>query len=331
MNPILPATEIGAKVVIRSFEPADAARISALFQRHTAYQRDAAYWLWLNRLVPSRPSLVAVAEINGEIAAHYAILPVELCLSDGRVVLAGHGVHAFVSPEHRQSVSIFQVSSHAYRMAQAAGLQFVFGFPNANYRLVQEKIERWRCVSLFKAWTKPAARPMAGGACLASADWTDDAELQTAIEFWERADRHHAGMRIAGQARWWLERYLRHPQQPYQFHWLVIAGERRGLVVAKIFQADGEARAHLVDYVLADDGPHGALIAAFEERYAGLVSRFVHWPVDREFTAALVEHGYRPDGFETWFGLRALGGAALDPKLLEATAWRLPMGFSDAF
>lgn len=331
MSTISPIAEIDATVRIRDFEAADAARICALFQRHTPYRRDGDFWLWLNRLVPASPSLVAVAEVGGEVVGHYAILPVELRLADGRPVLAGHGVHAFVSPAHRQSVGIFQISAHAYRMAQAAGLRFVFGFPNANYRLVQEKIERWRRVLLFKAWTKSAGPIAAGAARLAPCDFRDDAQLHAAIEGWERADRDFSLVQVAGQARWWHTRYLRHPHQPYEFHWLVESGERRGLVVAKIFQAEGETRAHIVDYVLAEGQAHQDLLAAFEQHYGGRVARFVHWPVDSGFTAALVEQGYAPDGFETWFGLRALGGAAFDPKLFEASAWRLPMGFSDAF
>jgi hypothetical protein len=275
--------------------------------------------------------LVAVAAIGGDVVGHYAILPLELRLTDGRVVLAGHGVHAFVSPAHRQSVGIFQISAHAYRMAQAAGLQFVFGFPNANYRLVQEKIERWRMVSLFKAWTKKAESVAAGAACLAPCDFRDDGQVHAAINWWERVDRDFSLVQVAGQARWWHTRYLRHPQEPYEFHWLIEHGERRGMVVAKIFQAEAEKRAHIVDYVLADGQAHVALLAAFEQHYSGRVARFVHWGADPAFTLALAKGGYAPDGFETWFGLRALGGAVLDPELFEASAWRLPMGFSDAF
>jgi hypothetical protein len=245
-------------------------------------------------------------------------------------VLAGHGVHAFVSPEYRSAVSIFQVSAHAYRLAQAAGLQFLYGFPNANYRLVQEKIERWRSVALFKAWTKPAGVRPAVAARLSAADLTDDAQLHAALKLWEQAGQGSATIRAAAPARWWQTRYLQHPQGPYHFHWLMVGNERRGLAVGKLFTAEGETRAHLVDYVLAEGQVPDALLAAFEDAYVGRVARFVHWPVEASFTAALVEGGYQPDGFETWFGVRALG-APLDPQLLDASAWRLPMGFSDAF
>ena len=192
-------------------------------------------------------------------------------------------------------------------------------------------MERWRSVSLFKAWTKPAGARGNGSVRLAAADLADEAQLHAAIALWEQADQDSSSICIAGTARWWQTRYLQHPQQPYQFHWLLAAGERRGLVVSKIFTAEGETRAHIVDHVLDEGQKPADLLAAFEDAFSGQAARFVHWPVDAAFNVALVEGGYQPDGFVTWFGLRALGGTKLDPKLLEASAWRLSMGFSDAF
>lgn len=319
-------------VTIRALEPADIARITTLFQRHSTYRRDAAFWLWINRVWPVAPSLVSVAVVDDEVVGHYAILPMDLRLADGSGLRAGLGVHAFLSPEYRQAVNIFQISAYAYRQAQAAGLALVYGFPNAQYRLVQEKLERWRRVALFKAWTKPAmTAAVTTSARLMLADLRADEELQAALRLWEQADRTGEGVRPANCARWWQVRYLAHPQQPYQLHWLHTANGTPGLVVAKIFQTEGTARAHLVDYVLGENQTAAELLAAFEKEYAARVTQFVHWPTDAALTKALVEADYQPDGFETYFGLRALGTAAPAPALLEAAAWRLMPGLSDAF
>lgn len=322
---------VTAAVRVRGFEPADAARICALFQRHTAYRRDAAFWWWLHRALPAQPSFVAVAVAGAEIVGHYAILPLALREAAGRVFRAGLGVQAFVSPAHRQAVSICEISAHAYRQAAAAGLELVVGFPNANYRLVQEKLERWRRVALFPAWTKAAGPVAPEGAELAPVRWEDDGERHAALALLEEADQRPGTVRIAGLARWWEARYRQHPQRPYQFHWLREAGERRGLAVTKQFGAEGERRAHLIDHVLAPDAAPGALLRAFAREQAGRTDRLVLWPEEPAFTAALVEEGFQPDGFDTWFGGRALGGAGGPAGWETAAAWRLPMGLSDAF
>lgn len=322
---------------LRTLEPGDAAQICALFSRHTPYRRDAAFWSWLNRSFPVRPSIVAVAECAGEIVGHYGILPLELRGPNGAHWLAGHGLHAFVSPAHRDRVSIFQISALAYRLAREAGLEFVFGFPNASYRLVQEKIERWRCVALFKAWSRAADTGGGGPAsgALVPADFDDDTQLHDALALWETAEEAATGIRPVGWARWWLVRYIGHPQRPYLLHWYVCGGLRRGLVVAKIFSADGRLRAHLIDCALADGVDQSDVLRAFAAAFRGRAEHFVHWPVEPAFVAALATEGYREDGFETYFGMRTLrtGAPALgaeDPRL-NPTAWRLPMGFSDAF
>ena len=322
---------------IRAFEPDDAEKIARLFTLHTPYRRDAAFWVWLNRTLPARPSLVAVAEMAGDIVGHYAIVPLDLRRPDGRIVAAGLGVHAFVSPTARREVSIFQVSALAYRLAREAGLEFIFGFPNANYRVVQEKIERWRGVGFFKAWTKSAVTgpTSLARARLGLADFSDDAELHSAMRLWERLDAAPGGLRVVGQSRWWMLRYVTHPQQPYSIWWVLVDGEKHGLVVAKKFTGDGERRAHLIDYALSAEVTLADLLGAFETTFFHEVDRFVHWPVEPAFELALRAGHYAADGFETYFGVRRIAagepasGAVADE--LDFSSWRLPMGLSDAF
>jgi hypothetical protein len=323
---------------IRAFQPADAERISDLLTQHSPYKRDAAFWIWLNRTLPTRSSLVAVAESDGQVVGHYGILPFDLRLPDGTLAKAGHGVHAFVKPDFREQVSIFEITKLAYKLARDAGLVAVFGFPNVNYRLIQEKIERWRCVSLFKAWTKQSngSSDSASGVRLESADFTDKSQLQLATNLWEIMDVSSLHIAITGQARWWMIRYVLHPQRPYSFYWYVRQGMRRGLIVAKLFIGTEETRAHIIDYVLTDGETPDDMLRAFEFELSTRATRFVHWPVEPTFVKALQNLGYQPDGFETYFGLRrletspTLSNPVSDP-MLETSAWRLPMGLSDAF
>jgi len=334
MSTNVSSVETTSTVCIRALEASDPAKICALFTRHTPYQRDMAFWVWLNRTLPVARSIVSVATIGEEIVGHYGILPFDLRQPDGTVMRAGHGVHAFVSPEFRDRVSIFQISAHAYRQAREAGLEIVFGFPNAKYRLVQEKIERWRCVSLFNAWTKlPSGVAVESKDKLEPADLIDDDQLKAATQLWEAQDADAKGVAPLGTARWWLLRYLLHPQRPYAFHWYVRGGERRGLVVTKVFRAEGQTRAHIIDYALSGREAHDGLLNAFDMAFRSRAQQFVHWPTEPEFCAAMRRADYRPDGFETFFGFRPLAPEPLplDAPLFQEHAWRLPIGFSDAF
>ena len=126
------------EINIRPYSRGDAKQIFGLFQKYTKYKRDASFWTWMNRILSD--SIVVVAEEEGNIIGHYAILPRTCVLNNGLELKAGLGVHAFVAPDRRNEISIFSISSLAYKLAKEKGIDFVYGFPNQNYRLIQEKI-----------------------------------------------------------------------------------------------------------------------------------------------------------------------------------------------
>ena len=73
-----------------------------------------------------------------------------------RVLKAALGIHAFVDPDFRREISIFEISNYLYRIAQDKGIQVIYGFPNVNYRQIQVRIERWKEVALFKSYELPS-------------------------------------------------------------------------------------------------------------------------------------------------------------------------------
>ena len=91
-----------------------------MFTKHTPYLRDDAYWTWINRIVGQ--SISVVAECDDRIIGHYAVVPRNLIVKN-RVLKAALGIHAFVDPDFRREISIFEISNYLYRIAQDKGIQ----------------------------------------------------------------------------------------------------------------------------------------------------------------------------------------------------------------
>ena len=144
---------MGKRTSIRLYKSGDAKGINEMFTKHTPYLRDDAYWTWINRIVGQ--SISVVAECDDRIIGHYAVVPRNLIVKN-RVLKAALGIHAFVDPDFRREISIFEISNYLYRIAQDKGIQVIYGFPNVNYRQIQVRIERWKEVALFKSYELPS-------------------------------------------------------------------------------------------------------------------------------------------------------------------------------
>ena len=126
---------MGKRTSIRLYKSGDAKGINEMFTKHTPYLRDDAYWTWINRIVGQ--SISVVAECDDRIIGHYAVVPRNLIVKN-RVLKAALGIHAFVDPDFRREISIFEISNYLYRIAQDKGIQVIYGFPNVNYRQIQD-------------------------------------------------------------------------------------------------------------------------------------------------------------------------------------------------
>lgn len=60
-------------ITVRLYESGDADGINAMFMKYLPYLRDRAFWLWINRIIGE--SISVVAEYQGKIVGHYAVVP----------------------------------------------------------------------------------------------------------------------------------------------------------------------------------------------------------------------------------------------------------------
>ena len=327
--------EPSEKIDIRYYRPGDATGISALFTRYLPYQRDTEFWVWINRLLGGG-SIVSVAECGNRIIGHYGIVPRDFII-EGVRYHAGLGIHAFVAPEFRSKVSIFEISSLAYKEAKRTGLSFLYGFPNANYRYIQEKIEKWKCVSLFNAYELFLDAFNGSDNCdavsLTKIDRMDCSLLYPLQMLIEKSPE--SPVAPVTECRHWLLRYLMHPQHLYELYEVKEREEMMGYAVMKKYQKEDKEYRHIVDYVFSEKADMHKIIARIagmaKEDHADCLSV---WKGDSRFEKALQDTGFQPTGFDTFLGIKILD-KALDEtvvgKLTDFSNWRLVMGDTDSF
>lgn len=317
---------------IRNYKVGDALQIYNLFALHTVYQRDAAFWVWINRMLSDINSIITVAEKDGQIVGHYAIIPRICILKDGVELKCGLGIHAFVDPLFRQQISIYSISQLAYTIAKSKGFEFIYGFPNKNYRLIQEKIERWKNIATFNAFEKPLINTKNFTLNylwkeVKSINYNDYYLINELMEQSYSFQTH-----FKKSLNYFINRYLNHPQSIYKIWIIENNKEIIGCVVTKIFQAEIK-HIHIIDFIVVKEISIKKLILDFENIYCDKADKAVLWPVSRIFKEELIRLNYSQTGFDTFFGLKIIGDQAkyyLD-ELLDINNWILNMGDSDAF
>lgn len=319
--------------VIRLYKPNDGKSISEFFTRNSPYLRDENFWVWINRVLTEK-SIVAVAEDNDKIIAHYAVI-LRTIRCDGYIYNAALGVHAVVDPDYKNELSIFQVSSFVYKEAKNQGVDFIYGFPNANYRLIQEKIERWNKIALFNAYECKASAFRGSnfvGINFSAVNLLDFSELYSLNTLLETIDYENK-ICFQSSTRYWLNRYALHPQHLYE---IVCLSNKHilGYVVCKRYKKNNLRYLHIVDYVF--DKANADIFMCLKEVfkfYSNSCDIFSVWKGDCECNKSILRMGFEACGFETFFGLKPLSDKAKNELdiLTKFENWRLVMGDSDAF
>lgn len=314
-------------LVIREFSFQDSLEIAALFHENSEHEWNVSYWVWINRILSK--SFGAVALVDGKIVGHYNVIESEIS-SGGKLYKSGLGVHAFVHPAYRESVSIFAITKFVYELALKKGINFIYGFPNENFRLFQEKIEKWKKVALFRALTKKIDKklPFIGGVecSLISTFYNLTQDLFV--------DRIDAVSYVKTPPEYFLNRYEFNPKNKY-IKIKISKSDGFAIVVLKVFKATDVIRGHVVDYIKQGEfEEENILVAANNILLKEGCQEMVNWPTHFKFKQAMIKMGYEENGFETFFGIKIIDNKTDDnllERLLNFNNWFLPMGRSDAF
>lgn len=318
------------EVIIRSYKSHDAEGINAMLTKYLPYKRDDKFWVWINRIIGGK-SIAFVAEYEGKIVGHYAIVPRDMFVN-GLQVKAALSIHAFVDPDYRNKLFIFQITQKLYHYAKQQGIQLIYGFPNANYRTIQLKIEKWKQVDLFKSFEYDLKDSQ-----IIKAEDVDSVLIQdvdfTSLYDISQIEENTSVISLLSDARYWMERYMLHPQKLYNIYALKKKDSILGYFVTKIYENNEVKYYHLIDYKLTHEAHYSDLLDAYEKlgRMKNIDVLSV-WQGDEVFKKAIEERGFLQKGFETFLGIKVLDDSIIEvEEILNINNWRLVMGDSDAF
>lgn len=318
-------------ITVRLYKRGDADGINSMFMKYLPYLRDRAFWVWINRIMGE--SISVVAEYQGKIVGHYAIVP-RVINFNGQEIKSALSIHAFVAPEYRNKIFIFEITSALYRIAKDRGIQLIYGFPNVNYRNIQLKIERWKEVALFKSYELNSSKvilPASINIQLAKVKGIDYNQLFQLSELFTELQFGNAVVPSNGITNW-INRYFLHPQESYTVYALSKKGDIIGYIVSKLYKNEGRCYSHILDYVVSKTSDMKEVISAFLYTEKDNCDIFSVWQGDSSFRNSLLTLGFEQTGFETFLGVKVLDKSIADiEQLLDFNNWRLVMGDSDVF
>lgn len=287
------------------------------------------FWIWINKSLSHKKSIISLAECGNKIVGYYCIVP-KLLKIGKELVESGIGMHAIIDSDFNKDVSIMEVADLAYKIAKESGIKMLYGFPNNNYFLIQEKLERWDRVQIYNSIeTKILNR------------------FETPYKLKELFDYHNVfvkpskniNTKIDGTISvykdddYYYQRYIKHPRSLYKSFLIMKDDKVVGFLVTKIVDL---TKGHIIDFIIDDEVGYDDIIKLsnnyfFENGIVNLSS----WPTSVKFKQTLDKIYHTSNGgFNTNFYIKFLDKKfeiKYKEKITNINNWSLPMGTSDAF
>lgn len=325
------------EVVYRPFINGDESRIVDLFMQAGPHLRTVGFWNWFNQSNPFGKSIIEVAESEGQIVGHYAVMPVDLQVK-GVSSRAGFAAQAMIHTAYRNLGHILDITERVWKRCQEAGIEFVYAFPNDNIWKVNLSLMGWEAIGDFKSW-QLSLKDME--AALASP--ARDVKITRVSNFDERINGLWADSPIAESgkiivvrnAKFLNWRIFQHPFHHYQVFQAEREGQIVGYLVLKLYRKESVSYGHLIDLLTLKPDSEPITRALLAEaclffRWAEVDTVSCWMCLGNPYMDTLLSLGFASTGFNTHFGYKFIAENRIRPSL-SLENWYLTMTDSDAF
>ena len=306
-------------ITIRKSTYSDNDKIINLFNREfPEYQRSPDYLDWFEDCFSDSESIVCVAECDNKIIAHYRISP-KLVKINGKIIKSGFGSQAIVDKNFKNKVTIMQITSLAYEMARDSGIEFIYGFPNNNYSIIQQKIEKWDEISRFKSIEFTVEQKNKADFYYVEFSKLNDLEILQNLNFCLKLFDNS----ILRKAEYYLKRY----DDRYKKYFIYKNDKLCGMFISKDYK---KKKYHMVDFIVDKKNLDVLWSCFLSSRTNNNISIWLCNTITSDFISKKIKN--TSHGFQTNFMFKMLS----DNKNLKNDAskfdnWCINMGDSDAF
>ncbi|AEA34592.1 GNAT family N-acetyltransferase [Hippea maritima] len=315
---------------IREYKPGDSKKICELLDTYTPYDRDEKFWIWINRLLSIKKTVVVVAESKNKIVGHYAVIPQYLNIK-GNIYNAGLAIHAFIHPDYRNTFMVFEITKMMHNLAKKNGIEIIYGFPNSKFRSILLKIHKWKEVALFKSLEKFSLERKEHNFKLIKVE-KNYLHYYELSEILDSQINNKNKVKVEKNLIYFVNRYINHPQNLYKNFFIEKNGQKVAFIVLKIYEKKGVRIGHLIDYVKNSKISFQDILNIVENYFYDKVNKLSFWKFDETQKEILLKNGFEEKGFETCLGIKMLiDNKKIENFLLNFDNWTLCMGDSDAF
>ena len=237
---------------IRSYESGDEAGfqiLDRLVEIHPWNRRNLENWQWKYKGAnPAGDALIVVADHNGDMAAHFAAIPIWYWI-DGHRVRGSHSIAMMVKPEWQNRGLIKFVADQLIKELIAQKISFTYGYPNDNayelhiHHLAYEDVSMQTLIGR-RMDGMPDIEQYRFPASLTFAPINTFSEETDRL--WETV-RSHLRVSVERSSAFLNWRYIARPDVSYFAYGAYDDGRLIGYTVMKLYRKDGTLRGHFVD------------------------------------------------------------------------------------
>lgn len=296
-------SDVGKDLTIRSYQPGDEEAILTSFNRvfgevcgEGYVDRDMATWRWQFAQNPMGHRISVAVTPEGQVAAHYAALPVAVASSYGDAVFV-QGVDSFTHPDFRRGLKrpglFVHVAKHCLDGCRERHESW-YGYPVIAAERIGRRFLSYHRVCVVDYLCRDASAP----SIAVPEGWSTRhvTELDPAVDALEQSLATTKGCALRRSREYLDWRYLRAPDSPYQVHEVRREGELRGLMVLRVQHEVVPGACTIADWVVpeADEDAAAALVAAAHDaaRTARRERLMVIFPANSPEHAAMRKLGF---------------------------------------